>query len=332
MIIDAHTHAMHGASLDRIAAAGGAWTKERVDRVREMATFTPQHLDMTLRVAQLERYGIDMQVVTPALRLDANLFPGDASARLALAAAINDNMARVMEDSKGKLLAAGNVPIGEFDGKSRKELERAINTLGLKAINLPTTISGKPLDLPEYEPFWTVVEEMDVPVYFHPLAQPGRSYEDLYDLPHIFGWPYETTIALARLVFNGVMERHPKLKIVSHHLGGGMIPFFMDRITESTDPTSSSAHQLASLPRPPFEYFRLFSYDTAVGGSAAAIKCCYEVFGPDRIIFATDCPHGPKQGSYRLETYPGLIKSLGFPAADVDKILSGNARRILNMD
>jgi aminocarboxymuconate-semialdehyde decarboxylase len=332
MIIDAHTHAMHGASLDRIAAAGGTWAKERVDRVREMATFTPQHLDMALRVEQLERYGIDMQVVTPALRMDANLFPGDVSARLALAAAINDNMARVMEDSKGKLLAAGNIPIEAFDTGSRRELERAINTLGLKAINLPTTISGKPLDLPEYEPFWAAIEEMSVPVYFHPLAQPGRSYEDLYDLPHTFGWPYETTIALSRLVFTGVMERHPKLKIVAHHLGGGMIPFFMDRIIESNDATGLTDRKIAPLPKPLFEYFRLFYYDSAVGGSAAAIKCCHEVFGADQIIFATDCPHGPKQGLYRLETYPGLIKSLGLPAADVVKILSGNARRILNLD
>lgn len=332
MIIDAHTHAMHGASLDRISDAGGAWAKERVDRIKEMAKFTPQHLDIALRVEQLERYGIDMQVVTPALRLDANLFPGDKAGRLGVAAAINDNMARVMEDAKGKLLAAGNIPIADFDTDCRRELDRAINTLGLRAINIPTTIHGSPVDLPEYDPFWSTIEEMDVPVYFHPLAQPGRPYENLYDLPHTFGWPYETTMALSRLVFNGVMERHPRLKIVAHHLGGGMIPFFMDRIIESNDATGQEDRQMANLPKPLFEYFRLFYYDSAVGGSAAAIRCCYEVFGADHIIFATDCPHGPQKGLYRLETYPGLIRKLGLPAEDTEKILSGNARRIFNLD
>ncbi len=331
MIIDAHTHAMHGKYLEQIKVIGGDWTKRRVDKTREYALTVPQYLDVALRVEQLEKFAIDLQVVTPSLRFDANLFPGDAAGRLKLAAAVNDNMARLMEDSQGRLIAAGNIPIGSFDGESRRELERAIKVLGLKAINLPTTIDGKPLDSPEYEPFWTAVEEMDVPVYLHPLEQDGRHYEKLYDLPHTFGWPYETTIALARMVFTGLMERHPRLKIVSHHLGGGMIPFFMGRIVESNDPTGTEGRDIAPLPKPLFEYFRLFYYDTAVGGSAAAIRCCHETFGAGQMVFATDAPHGPKKGLYRLETYPALMKSVGLPPADEEKIFSGNARRILNL-
>ena len=188
------------------------------------------------------------------------------------------------------------------------------------------------MDLPEYDPFWEAVEAMNVPVYLHPLDQPGRSYEELYDLPHTFGWPYETTIALARMVFSGLMERHPRLEIVSHHLGGGMIPFFMGRISESNDHTGTVAdHKIAPLPKPPAEYFRLFYYDTAVGGSAETIEFCYKVFGANQIVFATDAPHGPMNGLLRLATYPGLVKSIGLPAVDTEKIMSGNARRILNL-
>ncbi len=332
MIIDAHTHGMHGGHLEKILDLGGDWTRKGVDRIRKSSAFTPQYLDVALRVAQLEKYGIDMQVVTPAHKLDANLFPGDAATQLALATAINDNMARLTDDSKGRLMAAGNIPIAAFDESGKRELERAVKVLGLKAINLPTTINGKPLDLPEHEAFWAAVEEMNVPVYIHPLEQPGRSYEEFFDLPHTFGWPYETTLALARLVFSGVMERHPHLKIVSHHLGGGMIPFFMDRISETNDASSSPNRSIAPLSKPLFEYFRLFYYDTAVGGSAAAIKCCHEVFGAGQIVFATDSPHGPQQGLFRLESYPKLIKSLGLPETDKEKILAGNAIRILNLD
>jgi predicted TIM-barrel fold metal-dependent hydrolase len=332
MIIDAHSHAMHGGHLEQIRALGGAWTKKRIDDIRENALSTPQHLDVHLLVEQLEKYGINLQVVTPSIRVDANLLPGDAPTQLALAAAINDNMALVMEASKGKLIAAGNLPIGEFSDHSRQELERAIKGLGLRAINLPSTINGKPLDSPEYEPFWSAIEELDVPVYLHPLAQPGRSYEDLYDLPHTFGWPYETTVALARLVFTGVMERHPKLKIVSHHLGGGMIPFFMGRIMESNDATGLESRKIPPLPKPLMEYFRLFYYDAAVGGSAAAIRCCYEVFGADQILFAIDSPHGPQKGLFRLEKYPKVLQELEMPEVDREKILSGNARRILKLE
>ncbi len=332
MIIDAHTHAMHGGNLEEIRNLGGDWTRNQVDKMRKYAAGVPQYLDVELRVKQLEEYGIDKQVVTPSLHVDANLCPADAATRLTLAAAVNDNMARLAADSRGKLIAAGNIPMEDFDGASRRELERAVKVLGLKALNLPTTLAGKPLDLPEYEPFWTAVEEMNVPVYLHPLEQPGRSYEKLYDLPHTFGWPYETTIALARMVFTGLMERHPQLKIVSHHLGGGMIPFFMGRIVESNDPSGSTEHDIASLPKPLIEYFRLFYYDTAVGGSTAALRCCYETFGAGQMVFATDAPHGPQKGLYRLQTYPDLVRSAGLPEEDREKILSGNARRILGLE
>ena len=89
MIIDAYTHAMHGDHLDKISTVGGDWTRDRVHKLRESAKFTPQHLDIPLRVEQLEKYGIDLQVVTPSIHVDANLFPGDAAGRLALAAAVN---------------------------------------------------------------------------------------------------------------------------------------------------------------------------------------------------------------------------------------------------
>lgn len=322
---------MHGGYLDKIVEAGGNWAEKQIQQIGRYYASIPQYMDVALRAEQLDRYGIDMQVVTP-VSLDSNLFPGETAAQLAIAAAVNDNMARLMEAGKGKLIAAGSVPIGNFGTASRRELERAIKTLGLRAINLPTTIDGKPLDLPEYDAFWTAVEEMNVPVYLHPLEQAGRPYEEIFDLPHTFGWPYETTIALARMAFSGMMERLPKLKIVSHHLGGGMIPFFMGRIIESNDPTASTERIIAPLPKPIYEYFRLFYYDTAVGGSAAALKCCYEVFGPDQMVFATDAPHGPKKGLARLETYPSLVKSLGLPDADTEKILSGTSRRILNLN
>lgn len=330
MIIDGHTHGMHGAYLDQVAVAGGSRTRKGVDSIRRLAALIPQYLDVGLRVEQLERFGIDLQVVTPPTKVDPNMAE-DVATKLALARAVNDNMARLQEDSKGRLVAAASVPIGIMEQGGRQEMERAVKTLGLRAVNLPTTINGKPLDSPEYEPFWACAEQMNVAVYTHPEQQPGRANEMKFDLPHTFGWPYETTLMLATLVFSGLMERYPNLNVVSHHLGGGMIPFFMGRVIETNDPTASDESRVIQLPKPLFDYFSRFYYDSAVGGSAAAIKCAYEVFGANQIIFATDAPHGPKKGLGRLETYPQLIKSLGLPEADTEKILSGNVRRILNL-
>ncbi len=334
MIIDAHTHMFHGQYLDRLVAAGGNWANERIARILDAARTKPHLIDVGLRIEQLDRNGIDLQVVTPQHFVDSNLLPGDVAAQMVMARAINDNMARLMEDSRGRLIAAGSIPLSGFEYGGRQELERAINSLGLKAISLPSNLNGKPLDLPEFEPFWSQAAEMGVPVYIHPnhpVGQADRSYEAEYDLIHALGWPFETVLALSRLVFSGIMERHDTLKVVSHHLGGGMVPFFLGRINETY--TQANQQRLIGrvLPKSLSDYFSLFYYDTAVGGSAPAIRCAYEVFGADKLVFATDAPWGPGTGESRLADYPKVIKSLGLSEAENKKIFEDNARGLLNL-
>jgi predicted TIM-barrel fold metal-dependent hydrolase len=111
-----------------------------------------------------------------------------------------------------------------------------------------------------------------------------------------------------------------------------MIPFFMGRTNESYSPAEQQKHLGRVLPRPLEEYFSRFYYDTSVGGSAPAIKCAYEVFGADQLIFATDFPHGPGSGQDRLAQYPEVIRSLGLPEAETRKIFSDNARKVINID
>jgi aminocarboxymuconate-semialdehyde decarboxylase len=334
MIIDAHTHGIHGGYLDRIADIGGEWTRKLILHMKEQHKGCPQFFDVALRLEQLKRHGIDIQVVTPWVRMDMHLFPGDAKARLAYARTMNDNMAKLMEDSKGMLLGIAMVPLLQFEEGGRQEMERAIRTLGLKGIAVPSHAEGRPLDSPEFEAVWVSATEMDVPVYIHPqdaASNAGRPYETQFDLSHNFGWPFETALMLSRLVFSGVMERYPTLKIISHHLGGGMIPFFWGRILETYAPEKQQRLIGRVLPKPLLDYFSLFYYDTAVGGNSSAIRCAYDVFGADHIIFATDAPYGPKGGEGRLQTYPGAVTSLGFSEAENEKILSGNARKIFNM-
>jgi aminocarboxymuconate-semialdehyde decarboxylase len=143
-------------------------------------------------------------------------------------------------------------------------------------------------------------------------------------------------LALSRLVFSGIMERYPTLKIVGHHLGGG-IPFFWGRTNETydlTNVTHTAENEAIGrvLSKPLFDYFSRFYYDTAIGGSASAIRCAYEVFGADQLLFATDAPNGPGSGEVRLATYPHVIKSLGLPELDNRKIFADNARRMLNLE
>ena len=334
MIIDAQSHGFHGKYIDQLISAGGDWSKDEITRVMLLMKNKPYYSDVGRRVEQLEKYGIGLQMVTVNNNLDCNRLTGDTPAQLKMAKAINDTMARLMEDSRGRLLGAASVPLVNFEGGGRQEMERAIKTLGLKAVSIPTNLRGKAPDLPEFESFWAEVARMDIAVYVHPnnpVIPIGRDYEAQYDLTRMFGWPFETTLILARLVFSGIMERYPTLKVVNHHLGGGMIPFFLGRLNEIYATENQERFIGRVLPEPLINYFSRFFYDTVVGESAAAIKCAYDVFGAEQLIFATDMPWGPGTGLSQLADYPKVIRSLGFPDADNKKIFEGNAKRILKL-
>jgi len=331
MIIDAHTHMFHKTYLEYLATNAGSWGKKIIDSAREITRIRPQLCDVGERLAQMERNGIDFQVTTLQHTFEVNLIPVDVVTQLAAARQLNDSLARLIEESKGRLIPAASVPLANYAEDNSKELERAIYSLGLKAVGIPSNVRGKAIDLPEFEPFWAQVAEMGIPVYIHPVAPAGhtdRSYEAEYDLIHNFGWPFETILMLSRLVFSGIMERYPTLKVIGHHLGGGL-PFFWARTEETYDRKGQERTLGRVLPKPLFDYFSLFYYDTAIGGSAQSIRCAYEIFGADQILFATDAPWGP--GEYRLAKYPEVIRSLGLPEEDNRKIFADNAHRLLNL-
>jgi predicted TIM-barrel fold metal-dependent hydrolase len=327
MIIDCHTHGMHGGRLEGVEAAGGPWIKKQIDNARGKPIFS----DVKGRVAQLDRHGYDYQIVTPQWSFDANLCPGD-DIRAAYTMALNDNMARMQEESNGRLLCIGNVALEDYEKSGRKEAERVVKTLGMKGIFLCTHVRGKPIDSPEFEAFWAHAQEMDIPVVIHPamaISAVSRPYEGRYDLMRAFGWPYETILCLAGLVFSGIIERYPKIKISTHHLGGGL-PFIFGRIYEhyNEDPVERIGRR---LPQDMKDLFRTFYYDTAVGTHSPAVKCTYEAFGIDRMIFATDAPFGPGRGDYRMENYPKMVRAVGLSEAENKKIFEDNPRKLFKI-
>jgi predicted TIM-barrel fold metal-dependent hydrolase len=144
-----------------------------------------------------------------------------------------------------------------------------------------------------------------------------------------FGWPYETSVAMVRMVLAGLLDRHPKLKIITHHLGG-MIPFYDGRIgpglavlgSRTLDEDYSKV--LSSLKRPHLDYLHDFYGDTALfGGGIQAVRCGLEFFGVNHVVFATDTPLGP------IAPTIDRINELDIPAADRRRIFAGNAERLL---
>jgi aminocarboxymuconate-semialdehyde decarboxylase len=157
-----------------------------------------------------------------------------------------------------------------------------------------------------------------------------------YEIWWTFGWPYETSVAMARIVFAGLFDSYPNLKILSHHLGA-MIPFFEGRVGPGWDQlgTRTSDEDLTQvlrrLKKRPLDYFRMFYGDTAVFGSRAATECGLSFFGVDRVLFASDAPFDPERGPMYIRETLRVLDELDLTEADRRKIYFENAEKLLRL-
>jgi aminocarboxymuconate-semialdehyde decarboxylase len=222
-----------------------------------------------------------------------------------------------------------------------REIDRAIGDLGATGVQIFSNVNGAPLDAPEYRPIFERMAHHRLPIWMHP-ARPA-SFPDYqgesrsrYDIWWAFGWPYETTAAMARLVFDGLFERHPDLQIITHHMGA-MVPHFEGRAgygldqlgTRTDDPDDvSAAHRLTGRP---VDHFRKFYGDTALFGASHAMECGLAFFGADRILFGTDMPFDPERGPGFIRETIAAMERMRATAADKAKIYEGNARRMLRL-
>ena len=155
-----------------------------------------------------------------------------------------------------------------------------------------------------------------------------------YEIWQVMGWPYETTAAMARMVFSGLLDRLPDLRIITHHCGG-MLPYFSGRAETlwaqlgSRTTTEDYTGILKGLKKPFMDYFKMFYGDTVLGGSASALRCGLDFFGPDHVVFASDCPLDPEGGPQFIREGIRSVESLGLSDEVKAKIYFENARRLL---
>jgi aminocarboxymuconate-semialdehyde decarboxylase len=157
-----------------------------------------------------------------------------------------------------------------------------------------------------------------------------------YEIWQVLGWPFETSVAMARMVFSGLFDKLPKLRIITHHCGG-MIPYFAGRAETlwaqlgSRSAEGDEAEVLKRLKKAPIEYFKMFYGDTVLGGAAAPLACGIAFFGVDHIVFASDCPFDPEGGPMFIREGIRSIEELGLPEPDKRKIYFGNAMGLLRL-
>src|SRR6266581_4725047 len=208
--------------------------------------------------------------------------------------------------------------------------------------SLPMNNVPAPLDETEYFPvFERATKKHDVPIWMHPARPATRAdyvneQKSKYEIWQVLGWPYETSVAMARMVFSGLFEKLPAIRIITHHCGA-MIPFFSGRAeTLWAQLGSRSADEnyedlLKSMKKKPIEYFRMFYADTVLGGSASALRCGLDFFGADRVVFASDCPFDPEGGPMFIREGIRSVEDLKLSDEDKGKIYFGNALKLLKM-
>jgi uncharacterized protein len=304
-------------------------------RIREI----PVMVDLDLRFRMMDLFEDYVQVLSLAAPPLEAL--GDPTVAADLARLANDSMAEIAARHPDRFPGfIASMPMNNPDA-AVEEIDRAVTQLHAAGIQIFTNVNGRALDDPQFAPIFQRMAELDRPIWLHPTrtsAFPDYATEpkSKFELWWALGWPYETSVAMARILFAGYFDRFPNLTVITHHMGG-MIPYFagrigpgLDQLGVRTDDEDLTVH-LKRLKKRPYDYFKMFYADTALFGAKDAMECGLKFFGADQVVFASDFPFDPEKGTFNIRE---TIKDVdGLPISDADrrKIYEGNARRLLKL-
>lgn len=328
MIIDAYNHIYPKAYLERWANLKTVPSDSFVPPFKISGNLDKpwgHFSESEARIEHMDKFGVDMQLLTlalPAYDIVSAKEGGD------LAQIANDGVAEVVARHPKRFQGISTLPMRTPDVALR-ELDRTIGTLGFKAIQIFGNVDGKPVDLPEYFPVYQRAAQLNIPILVHPRDWKTYDWVDEYSLKLLFGWPFDTTLAMSRFVYGGILEKLPNLKIMTHH-AGAMVSFFGERI-RAIDPLIRDREGKRPLPTGAVEYFKKFYGDTAVFGSTPALETARSFFGVEHLVFGTDYPFGPDLGIDAIRGSIQAVEGMNISDQEKDLIFSGNAKRIFKL-
>jgi aminocarboxymuconate-semialdehyde decarboxylase len=330
MKIDIFAHIIPEKYAAAVARAGTAHP-----RVREFPKRMPPALfDLDARFRIMDRFEGMTQVLTLAEPPLENIT--DAAKAADLARAANDELAELVDKYPDRFIAAAAIlPMNNIDA-ALKEVDRAVKDLGLKGVLLYSQVNDKPLDAPEFLPLYEKMAQYDLPMWIHPVRDADHAdyrteKQSIYDIIGMFDWPHETSVAMARLAFSGLLEKYPNLKFVTHH-GGGTVPYLEGRMVEFSARPMAEEPRYAGLARPRVEYLKMFYADTATYGGVAGLTCAYRFFEAGHLLFGTDMPFSITEPSVSgVSLAIKGIEGMDIGAAERRQIYEGNARRLLRL-
>ncbi len=328
-VIDIHCHreCAPAASLvkpeaDRLGRAplqfGNDLTVE-VNR-RQLEALRPKMASVEVRLADMDAMGVDVQAVSVSPYHLFNWATGDLAVQAFRT--INDDLAELVDAHPRRFAALGAVPLQDTEA-AIGELERCRRELGFGGIEISTHVEGEEISSPRLGPFWDAVDDLEMVVFIHPtgFTDPSRFIDHYFF--NTIGHPLEEALCAGRLIFDGVMDRHPGLKIVFAH-GGGFLPAYAGRFDHAYHAREDVRQ---GLPRPPSEYLSLFHFDTMVF-EADQLGFLIAKYGSDHILLGTDYPYDMGE-----DDPLGLLGRVsGLAPDDIDLIRGGNAARLLGLE
>jgi uncharacterized protein len=298
-----------------------------IDELRKSPYYTvnetpipTKNADLSYRLKVMKKYGIDMQVLSLT---SASLMEMDARQAAKVCRLANDSISDFCEKEPDRFVGLAGVSLLDVDN-AIGELDRTIKDLGFRGVIVASNQEGKGLDSPEYFPFYERAVKYDVPILVHPTHWKDYPLVDKR-IMIIFGWPFDTTQAVWRMITGGVFDKFPTLKVVMHHLGA-MFPFFGGRVNSYVGQALTGRGQKKMS-----AYWKQIYGDTAIDGMPGAYMCGYSFFGPDRIVFGTDYPFGLNEGESFIRNNLKGVKAMSIPAAAREKIFSRNAMKLLKI-
>ena len=339
MVIDFQSHVFPAEYIRALEHANGNVIAEPPDAYSGMTylydrklksrinTLTLQGRDPERRIEHMDKLGIDLQVLSiPPPGADRF----DAQDAITIARIANDALAAMCRRYPKRFAGFFTLPTASI-GASVDELRRATEELGLIGFGCYSNLNGRPLDNEELFPIYEILAQRKIPVYIHPTAPLATESTGLDIMPVlIYGWAFDATVAMTRLVYGRVIERFPEIDFVVADVGG-VLSFFAQRARNIFTGRTEEIRQRYGLKTNPLAYFKEFYVDSA-DHPAQTLRCALDFFGSDHVVLGTNYPYGPEEGCLFVRNSLDAVEELGLSKTDKEMVLGGSAARILRLD
>lgn len=318
--IDAYAHVMPPSFLAEMRAA------HPTDELAGLEA--PRFGDHGNRLRVMDEFGIDEQVL--ALARPSIWLGLDPETALPLVRSANDAVRAFADEHPDRFIPVATIP---FVGEGYvAEVERCLEDLDMAGVQVFSHTPDHPVDSEGHRALYRVATDHDAPVWLHPQLHEWQPWDSDYLLNKILGWPFDTSLAMGRLVFGGVFAEFPDLVVIPHH-AGAMIPHFIDRIEMlhemSVEYRELYPFEVNDLRGEVRELFGRFHGDTARAGATGVIEDAFEFYGRDRLLFATDYPFGAEEGRAFVRAEVAAVEGMDVTEAERADVFGGNVEAIL---